>query len=330
MARFYHPNVRRHRPANKTRDRRRWRTLLLAALLLCCMTGAVSIADESRRVPQRIVVFPLFAQEMLLEMVGPDRVVYVGYPYVEHAENVSPAMALAKGIPGSLWTASDPADILALKPDLIVLAEPYPELEEAGIAVLRLQYPKTIEDITQVLITVGEAVAAPQKAARMAAEMQTGLASIAAVVSRIPEEQRVRAAHCRDGFERMAGELYCYSFAEEFALVAGAAGVLAMDVPGAAEGLAVISGNQLRAWNPGLIAVPPVGYDTDGTILTVSQDEVNRMIDALTEEQALSSVPAVITRNIHPLWLSQSHCIVQSAEALARLAYPGLFEKAAD
>lgn len=58
-------------------------------------TSAVTLA------PSRIIVFPLYAAEILLDLVEPDRIVYVGHQNIEDGNAYSPTMYLTQGIPGS-------------------------------------------------------------------------------------------------------------------------------------------------------------------------------------------------------------------------------------
>ena len=49
----------------------------IAYLLLCILPGhGVAFSDEQAS-PKRIIVFPLYAEEILVDLVGTDRIVYV-------------------------------------------------------------------------------------------------------------------------------------------------------------------------------------------------------------------------------------------------------------
>ncbi len=80
------------------------------------MQSKVQIPDT----PQRIAIFPLFAEEMLLQMIGSDRIVGISHDYYENGEAYSPTMPLTEHIQGGLGI--DQAEgILSLQPDLVVL-----------------------------------------------------------------------------------------------------------------------------------------------------------------------------------------------------------------
>ena len=293
-------------------------------------SGEVQSQVQIPDTPQRIVVFPLFAEEMLLEMIGPDRIVYVGHEYWENGEAYSPTMALTEHIPGRYWNMCDVDMILDLKPDLVILEEDFlrdydfifPELVEANIAFLFLKPPETIEDIMNTLVMLGEVVGAPEKAAQMVQNIEAALAQITEIVARIPEEKRVRAIYCGTWIHYEDNEEPSY-IPNNFPLIARAAGVI--NASGSDTYYEAISNERLVEWNPDLIAIVPVYYDTDGSFYDVGDDFIEWSIASLLDNPTLSTITAIENRNVHPLRLSYSQFIVLSVMDLARLAYPHLF-----
>lgn len=292
--------------------------------------GEAKALAQFSEAPQRIVVFPLFAEEMLLEMIGPDRIVYVGHEYWENGEVHSPTMALTKHIPGRYWNMCDVEEILELKPDLVILDKSFlcdydmifPELVQANIAFFFLDTPETIEDIMNALIVLGEAVGAPEKAAQMVRDMDAALVEIAETVAGIPEEQRVRAAYWgREDGSSDGG--VCCELPNNFSLIAHAAGVI--NASGSDADYEAISIKRLVEWNPDLLAIVPVSYNSDGSIWEISGDFVEWFTNSFLDNPELSNVTAIKNRNVHPLRLSESQFIVQSVKDLAQLAYPDLF-----
>ncbi len=296
--------------------------LLLAVCL--CAGRLAHAAGEVQAAPQRVVVFPLFAEEMLLDMIGPECIAYVGHAYVEDGEGYSPTMERAKNIPGSEWSMSSDEEILALEPDLLVLsdflrndyAQTCPDLYRANIPVLVLSQPESVADIERTLRRLGEAVGAPQKAAQMTADMQTELAQIAEIIATIPEQRRVYATH------------FAYTDPEcfrpnNFSGIAHAAGVA--PASGSETDYMDMNDALLVQWNPDLITVDPYALDTDGSLYEVGDAYVHRTVAHLLDNPSLSTVTATKNRNVHPLRLSRSQYIVQSVLDLARLAYPDLF-----
>lgn len=315
--------------------------MLLLTISLCIILSGTTIAYAGGKVeskvqisgiPQRIVVFPLFAEEMLLEMIGPDRIVYVGHEYWENAEAYTPTMELTKHIKGNYWQNSDIGEIRDLKPDLVVLlkeffsdyTEVFPELEQAKIPVLFLDPPKTIQDIKNTLFIIGEAVSASEKAAQMAQDMEAALAQITQLVSNIPEEKRVHAIYCGIDFPYEDSEEYYY-FPNNFPLVARIAGVI--NASGSDTYYEHVSNEGLTKWDPDLITVSPFYLDTDGSLYDIGDDYLEESITYILNNQKLSGITAIRIRNVHPLSLYESQFIVKSVADLARLAYPDLFSE---
>ena len=308
-------------------------------LCFCCLGNAIANASGETQsqpqipdTPQRIVVFPLFAEEMLLEMIGPDRIVYVGHEYFENGEAHSPTMAMTEYIHGHIWQNSDGEEILEFEPDLVILAkdllrdydEIFPELVQANIAFLFLGSPGTIEDIMNTLVMLGEVVGAPEKAAQMVRDMEASLAQITEIVANIPDEQRVRAIYCDDWLSYEEDDYFPYNFP----LAARAAGVI--NASGIDTYYGTISIDRLVEWNPDLLTIVPVWYDVGGYICDISDDFVEQFTASFLDNPALSTVTAIKNRNVHPLRLSASQFFVQSVKDLARLAYPDLFTEKED
>ncbi len=305
----------------------------MLTLFLCMMLSGIAIAHAGGEVqsrvqnsdtPQRIVVFPLFAEEMLLEMIGPDRIVYVGHEYWETGEAYSPTMALTEHIQGRYWNMCNEEEILDLQPDLVVVwgdftrdyEEIFPELVQANIPFLFLDTPETIEDIVSTLITLGEAVGAKDMAARMVQDMEAALAQITQIVSSVPQEKRVRVTH----FDYSEPE--CFR-PNNFYVIARAAGVI--NASGSDTDYMEMNDELLAEWNPDLVTVNPFYLDTDGSLYEIGDDYVESSIAYLLNNPSLSNVTAIKNRNVHPLGLHESQFIVQSVMELARLAYPDLF-----
>lgn len=306
------------------------------ALFLCASFSGNVITDARGEVqsqiqipdtPQRIVVLPLLAEEMLFEMIEPDRIVGVGHEYLENGEAYSPTMELTKHLRNGLWIY-DVEEILDLEPDLVVLWKgdsrdvDYSDyetlllkLEQAGIAVLLLDVPESFSDIMSTVVTLGEAVGAPEKADRMVLDMKATLAQITEIVSRIPEEKRVRATY----YEPASPECFRVN---DFHIIARAAGVTMAS--GSDTDYMEMNEELLVAWNPDLIIVSPIEYDGP-EVYDIGSDYEEQAIARVLNNPRLSHVKAVQNGNVHPLPIYNSQYVVQSIMALAQLAYPDLF-----
>ena len=76
-------------------------------------SNTVAYAENSKT-PNHIVVFPVWAEEILLELVDTDCIVWVGHPYLEEAETYWPTMKDTKEICGSIWQETDDSEICLL------------------------------------------------------------------------------------------------------------------------------------------------------------------------------------------------------------------------
>ena len=313
-----------------------FKILLYTIVLSLCtsyLIGGIAKADSESRSqlqlsesPQRIVVFPLFAEEMLFEMIDPNRIVGVGHEYWEHGEAYSPTMEFTKHTRNDL-SIRDVEEILDLNPDLVVLWKAefddyktlLPELKKYDISVLFLDTPANFMEVMNSLSMLGEAVGASQKAEQMIQDLKTGLAQLEGIIEGVSENKRIRVTDYHD-----------YYPIDVYDVIASAAGVFS-------DGGSVfidrhydyleIDDGLLSEWNPDLITIRPFSMDTDGTILDISEEYVNMYITHLLNKPGLSTVSAIQNHNIHPLSIYNSQYMLQSAEDLARLAYPELFAK---
>lgn len=286
--------------------------------------------------PQRIVVFPLFAEEMLLEMIGSDRIVYVGHEYFENGEAFSPTMELTKDILGRDLDIVDEELILDLNPDLVILQDGslfdhtkyFPELYQANIPFLFLSKPKTIEDIRGLLLDLGEIVGAPKKAAQMVEEMEAGLAQITEIVSDIPEEKRARVFHYvyfTNDYRSEEEKPYTTWYRQNsFVITARAADVIA---EGPDTEAWIIGGPEERLIeaNPDIITFDYEEYYTWGSVYDTTGLYHDEFINDLLNNPKLSNVPAIKNKAIYPIRLCESQFVVLSAKELAQFAYPDLF-----
>ena len=147
----------------------------LLALGLSAPAGALPAA------PQRVASVNLSADEVLLEILPPGRLVAVTR-WVD-----DPAMSLAAGrVPSSVFRLqkADLEQLLALKPDLVVLSE-YTDadfqrlLERSGVRVHRMGGLRTLAGVRQALLDLGRAVGEEAAARRLVAGYDATLADLA-------------------------------------------------------------------------------------------------------------------------------------------------------
>jgi len=126
--------------------------------------------------PKKIVSINLCTDELLLELVGPERVAAVT-KFSTDAE-VSTVAAQAKGIS---QTQGDIEHVLAFGPDMLLSGhfsnkETIKFFEKSGVPVLIFKLPKSFEDIYEALRRLAIAVGEMEKGEAIIGKMQTELA----------------------------------------------------------------------------------------------------------------------------------------------------------
>jgi iron complex transport system substrate-binding protein len=150
---------------------------------------------SASRVPRRIACLQPSATVILASIGELDRVVAC----TKYCVDVVPELQrpeLQKSVPGvgrlivaDSWTSKS-AEILAAKPDLVIAAVPYQEaavieILKAGIRFLGLA-PRTLDDIYTDIALISGCVGAPERGARVIAEMQEAIEDIRRRTSHLP------------------------------------------------------------------------------------------------------------------------------------------------
>lgn len=308
--------------------------LALPALSLAdaTLTGAdgaqVTISGE----PQRIVALPVWAGEMLLDMVGPERI--AGLSAWGDDPVISATAEKAAGVAARV-ASSDLEGMIALAPDLVVVdtfsdydGSMARTLRDAGVSVLMLESPTTFEAIEGCLLALGEATGAQESAARIAEDMRAELSEVAQRVAAVPEDARVRAMYYEDYYDATgasAGMLCAYGAGSTFQALCDAAGVV--NVCDAPLYSAVSKEKVVGEWRPQLLVVPGITYGTDFSAVFDGGEAAQAGIAA---DETLASLPAVQDGRIVALTecyrSSTSQYMVKAVRELAQAAYPQLFE----
>ncbi len=311
--------------------------LALLAVLICTLTvGALAtdVTDGLGRTvtipaaPQRIVVLPVWAEEMLLDMVGPERIVAVSAWGDDPA--VSPTAELAAQVKDRV-SSDNPEGILALQPDLVVLdtfssgfdGALVQTLSDAGLNVLCLQSPTDFNTIIDALTLLGTAVGAQEKALEMVNEVQNTLATIAMGMMRVPPENYMTVMFVEDYFDPNGsqGMLCAYGPGSTFDAISKAAGLI--NVCDAPNYSAVSKEKLVAEWKPQAIIVPSSSFGEDGKF---ADDAGAANIAGVLADETLAEVPAVKEGKVFAVTDkfrgSTSHYMAQAALEMAKLFYP--------
>ena len=281
----------------------------------------VHAETKSSDKPTRIVVFPLFAEEILLEMVGPDCIVFVGHPYVENGEAYTPAMDLARNIPGVHWTMCEEADFLPLEPDLIILSSDlldaykhgslFPTLAKEDIPILFLDTPRDLIGIKNCILELGECVGEIETAIEMIRKIETEMQCI---------EETIRTFSVTDELKVVYYDPWQETFFD------AAKFCNAISPYGSDTDFVVIDDKFIADWNPDVIFFNPVWRDTDGSILEVGGQYAESIHNALQSNVHLQSTNAILNEKIYPLNVHSSQYIIDTIWDMLRSIY-GDFER---
>lgn len=296
------------------------RNLLLGCFIACfflCASFGTAFGDEQTS-PERIIVFPFFAEEILVDLVGADHIVYVGHPQIED-ESYSPIAKYVSHIPGANWQNSDECELLQLNPDLIVLeddlmsdyAEIFPSLTQKGVKFLFVDEPESIDEVKALILQIGDIVGEPERAHAMVLNLESELEDIACFV----DNEHMSACN---------SAAYVGEYSPLWDDVIGAVGIASLSY----EHMCSLDNMEvLESWNPDIILFSPYAFDTDGSLLCVGQGYASEVASLISNNPELATVRAVQEGNMYPLSIHSSHYVVDSMRDLLRYmnnGYPKL------
>lgn len=300
---------------------------LLIAFLMIQFIGCTFLASHAEindayesidgSKPSRIAVFPLFAEEILIDMVGAERLVFVGHSYFENGECYSPTMPLTRHIPGSNWQNCDEEYVLSLQPDLIILPSELEGIyrdEDHGIfqqskksqtLVLFVDMPQNISEIMDTIRLLGNVVGEPEKADEMIANMKKDLDAI----------EKLKKMSVND----YKKAVYYDVWQNQFSTLAEACGLINLyqDNPS----YVTLDDEQIARWNPDIIFFNPVWLDTDGSVLSDSKIYADNVIQNILSNPALADTSAIKNKMVHPIHLHSSHYVTKSMKEIIQFTY---------
>ena len=269
--------------------------------------------SEGRRLlvpapPQRIVSVTLAVDEILMDLIGPARIVALS----ELAPK--PGSLLAERV-GSIrhFVSSDVESIIALEPDLCFLAsynrkETRSLLIDSGIPVFVFSSFHSFEDIRKSIRTVGRAVGAEDEAKQLVGEMNRKLDFVA---QRIPAKSEWPSvlAYGQSGWVAGSGTTQAEIFAS--------AGLRNAAAEMGIKGHSQVSQEQVLAMDPDFFVV------VSQSVLAPGQEAW------LMENPALAPLRAIQHRQVLTIQESQlssvSHHVADAVLVLAQQVYPDKF-----
>lgn len=195
--------------------------LLAAAVALALPTARLTAEVDAtparpsgppERKPIRIASLSSEADEMLMDLVGPTRLACI--TYLATSPDYSSIAESAALVPRIIRHIADIEPIVSMEPDLVVVNdfnryEVVQLMREAGLAVHRIRYPRTLDIIAENLVYLGRAVGEVARADALLAEL---LAARAEAESRAAGRPEVRVLFLSgnffaEGTESLPGDL---------------------------------------------------------------------------------------------------------------------------
>ncbi len=278
--------------------------------------------DEGNRLviprrPQRIVSLTMFSDEVLLELVGPPRLIAVTSFAADPAvSNISGRIA---PIPNRL--EFHPELILSLRPDLVVVAnwsdaQGVVQLRAAGLPVYLCSSAVTVPQVREKIRALARVVGEQRAGAELVARMDRRLAELERRLAAVPEGRRLTVLDWSSWGASM-GRGSSWDEVVRRAGLRNAVGALAVD----GWGQVPLSKEKLIELDPDLLVLPGWVYGEQG-----GAEEFYRRV---TDDPALRGLKAVRNRRVlrmpENLRASTSQHIVDAIEFLARAAYPELW-----
>jgi iron complex transport system substrate-binding protein len=253
--------------------------------------------------PRRVVSASLAADEVLADLVTPDRLAAISYDALdESVSNLAGRTDLADV--ERLPAQPTAADIAAYRPDLVIIDAGMPsavidDLRGRGITVYVYDAPSTLALLNERITALGALVGEPERAAGLVDGVTARIAEIQRQFGNVsPQPPRVLYY---EGDGRVAGR---GTVPDQIIQLAGGTNVAAE-----LDGWATVTDADVVALNPVLIITPP--GDIDNAV------EAN---PAFADVAAVKKGPVMPISN--PEMLAQSQYMVRGVEAVAKILYP--------
>ncbi|MGI9257113.1 MAG: ABC transporter substrate-binding protein [Salinispira sp.] len=271
-----------------------------------------SVSIEQK--PQRIASLTLFTDELLFDLVAPDRLAAITYLAADEVySNVADRAAEVEN-----HLDLNVEAIIELDPDIVFVANwsdagKVEQLRRAEIPVYLIDTPTTLEDIWEKISYLGWLLDASDSAQNIIARMRNTLGPIRNAVADIPGNERLRAMDYSSwGNSSAAGTTW--DTVLEAAGVINAAGGLAGDGYGQAQ----MSRELIVALNPDVLFLPGwIWGDPEGA----AKFEQN-----VRNDPSLAGINAVENDRIYlvpeNLKSTYSQYIAEAVLEVARLVYP--------
>ena len=266
--------------------------------------------------PHRIASYSISTDEILLELVGAERIIALSK--LADDPGVSNIVTKAKKVKCRVQGNSAEV-LLTFKPDLVIIPDFHPpemirSVREMGMKVYVYKTPSTIEGVKRSIRQLAELTGEKEKGEKIIAEMEKKIDSVQQRLQSVPQSKRKRVMEVRS-------EGAFYAPDNSFGDVCRHAGVsdatLELKYPSPME----ITQEKVVELNPDIIFVPAWDYDGKHEPVAERQNILHNPsyqgIKAVQEGKVYSISGALV--------MAVSQYIADAVEEVARMSYPEIF-----
>lgn len=263
--------------------------------------------------PMHIVSATLATDEMLFALVDPSRLVAVTSNATDPTQ--SNIVDKAKAIGTQLKTPLDPEQVIALKPDLVLVASytdagALKQLKDAEVPIFEFSNFNSIKDIENNVTLLGQAVGGESQAAQLVSNMETRLKAVAAAVQPVTTKLTV-LYYSPDGYSDGAG-----STVDE--VITRAGGINAVTAGGIKDAYPQLSDEWVVKADPDIILLAGFNSYAPGFVDKFKTNPSFQTLKAITNKHVYVANDAHIA--------SVSQYIVNGVEDVAALLYPNNYQ----
>lgn len=267
--------------------------------------------------PKRIVSLSSSVDEILMDLVGPDRI--AALTYLADDPGISAIAAKASAVKLRTKGANSEA-IIAMKPDLVLLpdwagTEQVQGLRDVGIAVYVYKTPVTIKEIQKSILEIAKVVNAEKEGMIIVSDMQKKLDMVESKLSKISESEKKTVVAfslmgAYGGKDTTFDDICRYSYVRNGSLEVGA------------SKNEIISKEMIVKIDPDVLIMPSWNFGYDG--------EPMNFINSTRNDAALQSIKAIKNNKliqINDAYLySISHYSAKAVEEIAKKVYGDYFK----
>ena len=143
--------------------------------------------------PKRVLTFTTGADEVVLGLVKPERMIAVNQDFVDPAR--SNVAALARQVPNTIERNPAVERVAALQPDLVIVQDwismdKVQALRDLGISVVVTRTPRSIEEVRATIRLIAASLGEIERGERLVTRMNEELTAIEGRIAQVPAEQK--------------------------------------------------------------------------------------------------------------------------------------------